>query len=337
MDLSTADISKVLIDAYQTGHAWNPAYPNLRNIDMAAVLKMDGSERDAKDMIASRQASDINAAVLVAAFHGHRQIRFDGDIGPATIALVDVARCPMPDHPPPPNASFDYGNEDLNAAVRSQQEFAEYVGGTGSWPKGCDPDFPNIHSVVTFFDDRNASASQKSVLTEALKFTEACEAEFGQHLRHVRPPETYAKPQHAIQFQPIPGSVIGYNYFPTPNTCNQTVQGRIDSTFGASAITLANLLTHEYKGHGDGLQHTRGGIMNPSIITINPLSWKGDPSESIKRRYFGGLPIPSDNPPPPPPPPTPGADVVVSRWTDEGRNYETVRKGGGRPPIVIEV
>jgi hypothetical protein len=334
---SQAEITKVLVDAYKTGHAWNLAYPNLQNLDLAAVEKMDGTEQDARDLVASRQASDLNADYLVNRFH-NRPIQYDGDIGPATLVLVDIPRCPLPDHAPPPHASFDYGDEDLNGAVRSYQEFAEYVGGTGSWPKGCDPDYPNVHSVVTFFDDRNASASQKAVLTEALKYTEACEAEIGQHLRHVRPPATFANPQHHVTFGPIPGSVIGFNYFPTPNQCRQTVQGKIDSTFGASAITLANLLTHEYKGHGDGLQHTRGGIMNPSIITINPLSWIGDPHEKTKKRYFGGVPVPTTDSPPPPPPPPPGSDVVVSRWTDEGRSYETVRKGGTRPPpIVIEV
>jgi hypothetical protein len=335
MDISSADISKILVDAYQTGHAWNKAYPNLQNIDMAAVLKMDGSESDAKELVASRMASDINADYLVNRFH-NRPIQYDGEIGPATMVLVDIPRCPLPDHPPPPNASFDYGDEDLNGAVRSYQEFAEYVGGTGSWPKGCDPDHPNVHSVVTLINANGASASQRAALTEILGYVERCEAEIGQHLRHiVNPPGSFPKPNHNIVFGPIPGSVIGFNYFPTPNTCNQTVQGKIDSTFGASAITLANLFTHEYKGHGDGLEHTRGGIMNPSIITINPLSWLGDPHEKTKKRYFGGVPVPTDTPPPPPPPP--GPTVPVSSFKLNGKEYDIYEKGGRIPPIVIEV
>jgi hypothetical protein len=336
MEISSSDIQKVLTDAYKTGHAWNPAYPSLRNLDLAAVEKMNGTERDAKDLVASRQASDINADVLVYAFHSGRKIQYDGDIGPATLALVNIPRCPLPDHPPPVTASFDYGDEELNGAVRSYAEFAEYVGGTGSWPKGCDPDHPNVHSVVTLINAGGASASQKEKLTEVLKYVEACEAEIGQHLRHVVTPNTYSKPNHNIVFGPIPGSVIGFNYFPTPNTCNQTVQGKIDSTFGASAITLANLFTHEYKGHGDGLEHTRGGIMNPSIITINPLSWIGDPHEKTKKRYFGGVPVPTDNPPPPPPPPT-GDPKPVSSFTLEGKEYDIYAKGRKLPPIVIEV
>jgi hypothetical protein len=325
----------LLVEAYQRGHAWNPDYPSLANLDLGRVQMMTGTERDAKDLIASRQASDAVMDRLVAAYHAGRKPQFDGSIGPATRELATIPRCAMPDHPPPPHASFHYDDPELQAAVESYQAFAEYVGGSGSWPKGCDPDYPNVHSVVTFFDDRNASTSQKNVLTEALKFTEACEAEIGQHLRHVRPPETYSKPHHHVTFGPIAGSVIGFNYFPTPNTCNQTVNGKIDSTFNASAITLANLLTHEYKGHGDGLQHTRGGIMNPSIITINPLSWLRDPSESIKRRYFGGVPIPSTPGPGPTPGPQPGPDQVVWEGALAAGTYQLVRKGGTLPPIQV--
>jgi hypothetical protein len=111
-----------------------------------------------------------------------------------------------------------------------------------------------------------------------------------------------------VRYESIAGSVIGYAYFPTPDTCRQTVQARIDNTFNASLATMAELLTHEYKGHSDGLEHTNGGIMNPSIG--NPTSratWIGDPSFGWKRRYFGGSPLPTGpvDPSPPPPPPNP--------------------------------
>jgi hypothetical protein len=72
------------------------------------------------------------------------------------------------------------------------------------------------------------------------------------------------------------------------------VKARIDNSFNARAAVLAELLTHEYKGHSDGLQHTRGGIMNPSIGSPSTRSvWKGDPHEKTKTRYFGGVAIPT--------------------------------------------
>ncbi len=287
---------ELLLEAYQRGHSWNPAYPNLLNVDQGRVQMMNGSEADAKALIASRQASDINFDVLVRAYH-QREPSFDGDIGPATQQLAQLARCAMPDFAPPPHASFHYENPDLQAAVESYQQFAEaYKGGSGSWPKGCDPDKPEYHSVVVRLDSSAASNHQKSLLQQILAMVEATEAEMGQAVRHVVD-QSYANPQHDVKFQSIAGSVIGFAYFPSPNTCRQTVQARIDNGFNANVYVLTELLVHEYKGHSDGLEHTRGGIMNPSIgsPTRQP-SWKGDPHDKTKTRFFGGVAVPTGTP-----------------------------------------
>jgi hypothetical protein len=311
-----------LVWAYRFGHAWNPdpRFANLRNLDEGRVRKMDGSERDAKALIASWQQLDINVSRLVAAFHG-RELEADGDVGPASEAVMRMARCAMPDYAPPPEASFHYDDPELQKAVESYQQFAEeYKGGNGSWPKGCDPNVANYHSVVVRLDSSSASTHQKGILKDVLKMVEDTEAEIGQSVRHVVD-GSYTNPQHDVKFQYIAGGVIGFAYFPTPNTCQQTVTARIDNSFNASTPVLAELLTHEYKGHSDGLEHSRGGIMNPSIG--NPsvrASWKGDPHQQTKFRYFGGVAIPSGpspNPPPVPPPVDPtdlwaGASIVVN-------------------------
>lgn len=294
-----------LLWAYRYGHAWNTARPNLLNLDEAAVAKMDGSEADAKELIASWQLLDINVSRLVNAFHG-RELEPDGDIGPASEAVMSMLRCDMPDYAPPPHASFHYDNPELQGAVESYQRFAEAKTGSGSWPVGCDPQRKDVHSVVVAIDTSNASSSQKAIMADVLRFVEETEAEIGQSVRHVINSSVSA-PQHDVKFQNIPGSVIGFAYFPQPNTCRQTVVARIDNSFNARLPVLAELLTHEYKGHSDGLEHTRGGIMNPSIgsPTVRP-TWKGDPHESTKRRYFGGEPLT------PPVPPTPPAHPPVS-------------------------
>ena len=294
-----------LLWAYQYGHAWNSAFPNLQNLDEAAVRKMDGSESDAKSLLASWQMLDVNVERLVAAFHG-RVLQADGEIGPASAAVMSMKRCAMPDYAPPGHASFHYDNPELQGAVESYQRYAEaYVGGSGSWPKaGCDPERMGVHSTRVNIDDTAASSHQKSILKQATEFVEKNEAEFGQAVRHIFNGDK-GQCETDTRFQLIAGSVIGFCYFPEPNTCNQTVTCRIDNSFDVSAITTANLLNHEYKGHGDGLEHTRGGIMNPSIITFDPLTWKGDPHEATKRRYFGGEPV-SPLTPPTVPPTTPG-------------------------------
>ncbi len=318
--------SEILIEAYRTGHAWDPAYPSLRNLDVGRILKMDGSEKDALDLIASRQASDINFETLVLAYH-QRLPNYDGSIGPATRALAKLPRCPMPDFAPPPEASFDYGDPELNAAVQSYQRYAEagYTGGSGSWPKGCDPDRADVHSVVVAIDVSNASAFQKSIMADVLKYVEETEAEMGQAVRHILD-GSFRSPQHDVKFQFIAGGVIGFAYFPDPNSCNQTVTARIDNSFDARLPVLAELLTHEYKGHSDGLEHSRGGIMNPSIGSPTArATWKGDPHEKTKTRYFGGVAIPGPTPVPVPTPiptPVPGSIKLPIVITDaDGKRY----------------
>ena len=301
------------------GHAYNPKYPNLQNIDEGRVALMDGSEEDARQLVQSFQELDVNVSRLVAAFHG-RELDPDGSVGPATMGVMAFRRCAMPDYAPPPTASFHYEDPDLQAAVESYQRFAEagYVGGTGSWPKGCDPQHKDVHSVVVGIDTSNASTYQKGIMDDVLRYVEETEAEIGQSVRHVRD-GSFSKPQHEVKFQFIAGGVIGFAYFPDPNTCNQTVTARIDNSFDARLPVLAELLTHEYKGHSDGLEHSRGGVMNPSIGSpTERATWKGDPHEKTKTKYFGGVAIPTTTPPTTPPtiPPTvpgdPWAGSVVT-------------------------
>jgi hypothetical protein len=112
----------------------------------------------------------------------------------------------------------------------------------------------------------------------------------------------------------------------------------MDSTYDPSDWRLhANLGTHESEGHGFGFNHTRGGIMNASIVLVDPLTWKGDPSWNVAARYYGGEPIDDPETPPPPPPPPPGPSVPVSSFKLDGKDYDIYLKGGKSPPIVIEV
>jgi hypothetical protein len=302
------DEKQLLAFLYRIGAFWNPLFPNGRNVDQSNVAKLTLKHALAKHAVASWQGLDANFNSFARMIH-RRDVVPDGDVGPVTAAMLTVPRCAMPDFAPPPDARFQYDDPGVQNAVESYQRYAEagYTGGSGSWPKGCDPQRPDVHSVVVAIDTSAASSSQKQIIDQVLKYVEQTEAEIGQSVRHVRD-GSFANPHHNVRYESIAGSVIGYAYFPTPDTCRQTVQARIDNTFNASLPVMAELLTHEYKGHSDGLEHTSGGIMNPSIG--NPTSratWIGDPSFGWKRRYFGGSPLPTGpvDPPPPPPPPNP--------------------------------
>lgn len=320
-----------LLWAYQFGHAWNrdPRYANLRNLDKGRIEKMTGDEADAKLLIASWQDFEPNVMRLVQAFHG-REVQPDGLIGPASEVAMNIKRCAMPDYAPPPGALLAeiYEQADLRGAVASYQQYAdyrndgaEYTGGSGSWPK-CDPQFPGVHSTRVNVITSGFSDHQRELFKECHAGVEAAEAAIGQHVRHILDGDP-EDAEHDIRGQFIAGGVIGYNYFPRPDTCNQTLVGRIDNSFNASKFALAELCTHEYKGHGDGLEHvsrtsSQPSIMHPSISSPSRMpSWKGDRHESTKRRYFGGEPIPSTPVPGPGPGPVPpddpwaGSSVIV--------------------------
>lgn len=293
------DKDKLKRKVFLSGHFWTQE--DTKNVQQHDLPKLDLNHRLVKEAVASWQGFDFNfdAYSLILRL---RRIIADGDVGPVTAIMLETPRCIMPDIAPPVGASFDYGNPDINAAVESYQEFAQYTGGSGSWPK-CDPERPDVHSTVVNLNTANASEHQKKILKESTQYVERCEAEFGQAVRHVFDGDP-KKAHHDVRFEYIAGGVIGYAYFPKPNTCNQLVQCRIDNSYNPNSITFGNLLEHEYKGHSDGLEHTRGGIMNPSILVINPMTWKGDPHEGTKRKYYGGKPIPSkDGPVDPPTPP----------------------------------
>jgi hypothetical protein len=343
----------------QFGHHWNESFPNLLNIDQGRAEKMDGSESDFRELVQSFQLWDANVEEEVLRFHKGRALQLDGNVGPATLATMALPRCAMPDFPPPPNASFKYDDPNLQSAVESYQEYhewrltegwvrnelglyvpppekaEEYKKGSGSWPVGCDPERKDVHSTVAWINDSNASSEQKAQLEEVLLKCSECEAEIGQALRIVRSntaPQTY---QHRVYYRNIPGGTIGLGWFPSPNRCNQVVEAHIDNSFRADKYTQGELLQHEFKGHCDGLDHTRGGIMNSSIGRPTKwMSWVGDPHERTKKSYFGGTDIRKPTTPVPPippvtPPGTPGdplSGAVVTVTLPNGATYQFVRR-----------
>lgn len=297
---------------YDTGHFWSHA--NGLNVGLADLDALTLSDQVAKDAVASWQSFDINFSTLAGLFYG-RDINPDGDVGPVTEFMAGLRRCAMPDFAPPENAQFHYDDPDLQGAVESMQRFnAEGFAGSGSFPiPGCDQlrkNRANEHSIVINANVTNASAEvleNWDAITLAIR---KWAAEKGLSVRYVKggPRES----THYFEFAFLPGSTIGINYFPQGSTCNQVVYGKVDSGFRSSVLGHANLWGHEQVGHGIGLNHTRGGYMNPSLIIIDPFTLVGDPTEKTWDRYFDGKPIPLDDvaPPPPPPPPASGPQFI---------------------------
>lgn len=308
---------EILVEAYTRGHGFNPAYPNLHNLDLDRISKMNGDEQDAKDLVRTLQMSDANYDGLVLSRYG-RSPDFDGEIGEATRELVAIPRCPIPDFPLPVGARFDTGIPELNRAIETQSENAM---GTGSWPS-CDPERPGVNSFRVRIDITRCPASIRSYLDKALQAVVECYAEVGCALRYILAPTGDC--EIAKRFEPLAGGVIGWNEFPSPNTCNQTINGRLDTGYAPSDWRYwANLEAHE-TGHGVGAQHTRGHIMNPSILLVwrdSPkpnISWKGGPSESSMNRWFGGVPVPVVGQP---------DDPAASHPVIDGSSFAEVKDG----------
>jgi hypothetical protein len=325
--------SQILVEAYKRGRAWHPdpEFANLHNLDLAAVEKMSGEEPDAKLLIRSLQLSDANYDPLVLAYHD-RTPDYDGEIGEATEHLVEIQRCPIPDFAPPPGATFDFGDEFLNEAVRSYQEYAEaYTGGSGGWPvAGCDPENKGIHSIRVRINPSGAPSNVVGYREKALEAVVASYADIGISVRYLWDSNSAA--EITKTFTRLGGGTLGVNYFPRGG-CS-VITGVLNTTYGpADWRWWAELEGHE-TGHGVGLPHTRGGRMNPSILlTTNTASWRGDPSEPLLRRLYGGQPIPGrPNPKPDEPQPGPTADA---EFTLGGVVYEIRKKGISPPPIVV--
>lgn len=281
------DERELIAFLYRTGHFWHPDTPNAWNVTAADLPLLTADDKVTKAAVRSFQLADGNLATLAFAKHGRAPIE-DGDVGPATILLAQEPRCPIPDHRPPPGVQLmlDAWDPDMQRVIESMQAHDEATG-SGSWPSsGCDPERRGLHSIRISMDLARCPQKVQAYLVDALAFSVRAFAEIGISVRYILKATNDA--EILKRWEPLSGSVIGWNEFPRGG-CTK-IQGRLDTSFTPDMQTWANLEVHE-TGHGVGLEHTRGSIMNPSLNLVWPLSWKGTPSEATLKRYFGGMPV----------------------------------------------
>jgi len=223
--------------------------------------------------IASYQDFMIQNLDPLSMTHHGRPARCDGGIGPATKELMAQPRC----------GCCDYG-PDVQPAT-----------GTGSW-KRCHG-IGNFHAARVYVHEGGMPGFLKPVFEEAWELNVAAYEKIG--LRWIR---TKSESEANIDFSFVSRSNgwIGLAIVGSEQSCSSEIWCRFLSTYRPSNIlgSWTELIMHEL-GHNAGLQHTRGGIMNPIIITGLKPTWKGDPSESVLKRYYGGEPIITDPPEPP--------------------------------------
>ena len=218
--------------------------------------------------------------------HHGRPAKHDGVIGAATRVLFAQPRC----------GCEDYGDK-VQPAI-----------GTGSW-KGCH-DVGDFHAATVYVDDRGLPGFLRPVWDKVWDRTAAAYDEIG--LRFTRVPEE-GDSNTTISFVPRAPGWIGLAVVGQNESCNSHIWAKFLATYNPDDTVgfWTELVMHEL-GHNACLQHSRGGIMNPSIMRGLPPSWIDDPSESILRKLYGGEPVGGDDPPDDPDdPPIPGTVQVV--------------------------
>lgn len=250
----------------RTGHLEYP-FGEKRELPGTSFADFGLDDSVLEKAIASYQDFMVQNLDPLVLHHHSRPFRASTGIGPATRQLMEQPRCGCP----------DYGPE-VQPAV-----------GTGSW-KRCH-DIGDFHAATVKVHESGMPSFLKPKFDEVWARNVAAYDDLGLHW--IRTEKSSAN----IDFSFVSRSNgwIGLAIVGRGQSCGSQIWCRYLSRYQPSNVVRewATLVMHEL-GHNAGLQHTRGGVMNPGIINGLPASWKNDPAESILKRYYGGEPIKSD-------------------------------------------
>jgi hypothetical protein len=286
--ITMATTLQVLERLRQTGHL---EYPFGKHRPFTrAFTECSLTDPDVALSIASYQDFESVALDALSLKHHGRAAMHDGDVGPATMELFDLDRCWVPDYGP-----------GVAAAVASEAV------GAGPW-KSCHG-IGDYHCAIVIVDERNMPAHLKqsygsgTAWKEVLRRAQLAYVERGllfifvneQRVDYLTGQKVEGPVQTHLSFVTSSNGWIGLAIVgPASMTCSSSpIWLRLLATFtGGTSIEAVitqwtSLVKHEL-GHNCGLGHSRGGVMNASIVSNLPTSWSGDPSQSILDRLFGG-------------------------------------------------
>lgn len=279
-----------LLDFY--GHLRAP-YGESREISKP-LDQLTVSDQVVRDAIQSYQAFHAVAMEpIIAAFYPQRlsaAVKADGDLGPATRALLETARCACPDY---------------DAALPAE------MAGNGNW-SGCYGIGP-FHSAVVRFSNA-PPAFLMPVFDQVWNRVVDAYAELG--LLFQRDDNA----DHAnidVSFVIPDGGWIGLAIVGQGQSCGDRIWAKFDRRYQPANVLSewTTLIKHEL-GHNCGLSHSNGGVMNPYIMAGLPVSWKGDPSYQLLASRFGGKPVPRNKP---------SRDLVLA-WQTGPNQFEVIQK-----------
>lgn len=256
------------------GHLSSPFGQPSQLWPTAEEIKLTLRDEPVKAAVASYQSMHATTLEpLIAKHHPSRHSAVvipDGDIGPATAELFQIERCSVPDYA---------------LAV-------EPLKGSGNW-FGCH-NIGNFHAVLVSIKSSTIPARLKPLLPEMLALAQQSYDEMGLHFIC-----EYDVPgaELTMSFEKLDSGVIGLAMVLNNQMCGDRGWCKFSPTYAPPNLLseYVTLIRHEW-GHNTGLSHSQGGCMNPFIKPGLRPSWRGDPSEALLKRRFGGVPVPTTTP-----------------------------------------
>lgn len=298
---------------WKYGHFRNPEYTlshGVKEADLPGLAIDDPRVREAVRSYQHFRQQELDEFSI--ARHGRRSVA-DGEVGPATRDLLDVPRCGAPDF------VLDETDEAL---------------GSGRWGQCVPDDFPNNHAITIAWDTSRLPSFLQGSFDQVWHNTYQSYAEVGLALKredgngqaNIRCRFTVPQSESGN----LRGNWIGLAIVAWSGIqCSQSNWALFSERYQPRNVVSewTSLVKHEI-GHGVGLPHSRGGVMNPSIVNGLPVSWRGDPSWSTLARWYGGEPIETDQQPPPPVPPTGDGYIPDLEIIYQGKPYRAFPKAG---------
>lgn len=301
---------------WETGQFWG--LPDAANITQEQVALLQPTDDIAVRALIALAKMDSTQYTIKSLDAGHTP-DFDGKLNPGLAAMLDVQRCPVPDHAPPPGVVFAFDDPDMQQLVlRMQARAVLQALGTGNW-SGCH-NVGNFHSAAVRVDASGLPSFLAPVFTTVLRNVQKAYADIGLLWRFINQQNT-----DMLANVPFSGNInsdmsfvnsssgwIGLAIVGQNETCSSKIWCKFLGTYKGGSTNEAivtqwtSLIKHEL-GHNCGRSHTNGGVMNPSIVNGLPTEWgPSDPSTAWLKGQFGGVPvpIPGGSPPTTPQPPS---------------------------------
>lgn len=252
---------EVIARLFELGHFYNPAYfgdkPETKESDLA---KLTLSSVATKFALRSWQEMMGEPLDRLAMKHHNRMAYSDGEIGPATLDSFDVPRCGMPDHAP-----------------------AHLATASGSWSLPCRTE------GVTFFVDKTGMPDTYSAFWDTEILPEVIDAyrRVGARMKQIT---DKAAANIFNSFPSLGGTTIGLASLHA-GSCSSKGFCRLDKGYRTDKEHAKELLCHEW-GHNWNHNHTRSGIMAPSIGQVTKFKgWEGDAAMPAWVRFTDGKPL----------------------------------------------